>query len=153
MFVADFKDDTERVSGRHKADPHSPPSQKSPSPNPLLENSASACLFLQSLGREFEMPANRAQSQFRTTMSPVKTNSSSGCTFLFFGDFLSEKNIKPICLGLLEGQEDCLYINVYRPEPDEGEEENGDEPKELLPVSCHLQKDTINTYETTYCSV
>ena len=38
-----------------------------------------------------------------------------------------------IHLGLLEGQEDCLYINVYRPEAEEEEEEN--EPQELLPVS------------------
>ena len=47
-------------------------------------------------------------------------------------------DINPICLGLLEGQEDCLYINVYRPEADEEEEE--DEPKELLPVSCTSAK-------------
>ena len=47
-------------------------------------------------------------------------------------------DIKPICVGLLEGQEDCLYINVYRPEADEEEEE--DEPKELLPVSCTSAK-------------
>ena len=36
--------------------------------------------------------------------------------------------------GLLEGQEDCLYINVYRPEEKEDEEEQ-DQSQELLPVS------------------
>jgi len=35
--------------------------------------------------------------------------------------------------GLLEGQEDCLYINVYRPEEKEDEEEQ-DQSQELLPV-------------------
>ena len=35
--------------------------------------------------------------------------------------------------GLLEGQEDCLYINVYKPEWSEEEEEQ-QEPQEKLPV-------------------
>ena len=51
---------------------------------------------------------------------------------------MSQVNHSCLCftyihLGLLEGQEDCLYINVYRPEAEEDEEEN--EPQELLPVS------------------
>ena len=51
---------------------------------------------------------------------------------------MSQVNQSCLCftyihLGLLEGQEDCLYINVYRPEAEEDEGEN--EPQELLPVS------------------
>ena len=41
--------------------------------------------------------------------------------------------------GLLEGQEDCLYINVYRPEEKEDEEEQ-DQSQELLPVSMIFTK-------------
>ena len=41
--------------------------------------------------------------------------------------------------GLLEGQEDCLYINVYRPEEKEDEEEQ-DQSEELLPVSIIFTK-------------
>ena len=48
-------------------------------------------------------------------------------------------NINTFASGLLEGQEDCLYINVYRPEA--GEEEEEDEPQELLPVSCTFKGD------------
>ena len=65
------------------------------------------------------MLANPAPSPSRTTMSQV---------FVFVFDTNTY-----IHLGLLEGQEDCLYINVYRPEAEEEEEEN--EPQELLPVS------------------
>ena len=43
--------------------------------------------------------------------------------------------------GLLEGQEDCLYINVYRPEEKEDEEEQ-DQSQELLPVSMIFTKKT-----------
>ena len=43
--------------------------------------------------------------------------------------------------GLLEGQEDCLYINVYRPEEKEDEEEQ-DQSQELLPVSMIFTKIT-----------
>ena len=55
---------------------------------------------------------------------------------------MSQVNQSCLCftyihLGLLEGQEDCLYINVYRPEAEEDEEEN--EPQELLPVSWTIQ--------------
>ena len=43
--------------------------------------------------------------------------------------------------GLLEGQEDCLYINVYRPEEKEDEEKQ-DQSQELLPVSMIFTKRT-----------
>ena len=88
------------------------------------------------------MLANLVPSRSRTTMSQVIL-----VTLMYFPIFGSLgasckeeywMDINPICLGLLEGQEDCLYINVYRPEADEEEEE--DEPKELLPVSCTSAK-------------
>ena len=68
------------------------------------------------------MLANPAPSPSRTTMSQVNQSEV----------FVFDTNTY-IHLGLLEGQEDCLYINVYRPEAEEDEEEN--EPQELLPVS------------------
>jgi len=36
--------------------------------------------------------------------------------------------------GLLEGQEDCLYINVYRPESSHGHDDDERDDKEPLPV-------------------
>ena len=42
-------------------------------------------------------------------------------------------DVNTFASGLLEGQEDCLYINVYRPEAEE--DAGGDEPQELLPVN------------------
>ena len=56
--------------------------------------------------------------------------------------------LKAICLGLLEGQEDCLYINVYRPEADEEEAE--DEQKELLPVSFSSAKKKIHKTDSIH---
>ena len=80
------------------------------------------------------MLENLAPNQSRTTMSQVKL------TIIFFSENIphyfeaSCKECMDVNPGLLEGQEDCLYINVYRPEAEE--EEAADEPQELLPVSC-----------------
>ena len=109
---------TGRVTGRLQAGPPSPLSPRSRLLSRLSEIFASHCLSQQGLGRGCVMLANPAPSPSRTTMSQV--NQSCLC-FTY------------IHLGLLEGQEDCLYINVYRPEAEEEEEEN--EPQELLPVS------------------
>ena len=65
--------------------------------------------------------------------------------------------------GLLEGQEDCLYINVYRPEEKEDEEEQ-DQSQELLPVSMIFTKKKLlqslkkikiphfHTFTTRWCT-
>ena len=85
------------------------------------------------------MLANPAPSPSRTTMSQV---------FVFVFDTNTY-----IHLGLLEGQEDCLYINVYRPEAEEEEEEI--EPQELLPVSwtMNLQNNMFYSCKQDICQI
>ena len=43
--------------------------------------------------------------------------------------------------GLLEGQEDCLYINVYRPEEKEDEEEQDDNGRTEYDVAVDVDVD------------